>query len=202
MSCEFYQGLLIDQIAGELSEEDEVRIEQHLAECDDCTLEGDRLRKVTRAVLPAGRWEASERVEARLVAELQKRYATHTSDPTDPSQVRSGFGGWLFALFGQPSRAFASVTAVVCAIAIGFLLGQWRESPRDEVGRSPQAQPVRQQIETSTTEGRSGLADRLGAIDDSLNRGGGSWAGRGWIQFATTPSDAISLAESFPTDTL
>lgn len=56
MTCREYEGLMIDALGDELSEEDRARFEEHLSQCADCRAEYSSLRETVgdMRALPAG----------------------------------------------------------------------------------------------------------------------------------------------------
>lgn len=113
MACdrERWMERIIDRWAGELSEEATVVLEQHLAECPDCSAEARRLESLAQAAAPRLETVVDPRMEARLAARLRG------SDARPPARG-------LQAFWRQPLPAFAALPIVLIALAGGFGLGR------------------------------------------------------------------------------
>jgi len=136
MSCERWREKLIDRLAGELSQEDTIQLEQHLAECSDCAEEERRLRHLLLSTVPREEWLADTAMEDRLVAELQRQREApvreqaereHKNDAYATPRTRTAVARWMQrALPGflrRPLPAYAALSVVLVALLAGFWLG-------------------------------------------------------------------------------
>lgn len=150
MSCERWREKLIDRLADELSEEDTIQLEQHLAKCSDCTEEERRLRHLLLSTVPREEWLADTAMEDRLVAELHRQreapvreqaerehkndaYATRRTRPARTAAAPwaeeglSSVARWiqraLPRFLRRPLPAYAALSVVLVALLAGFWLG-------------------------------------------------------------------------------
>jgi anti-sigma factor RsiW len=70
-SCKDHLGALSDYLDGDLSPEFCTEIERHLAECGDCRIVVDTLRKTVMLYRAYGHEEVPDDAKARLIAVLE-----------------------------------------------------------------------------------------------------------------------------------
>lgn len=140
MSCERWREKLIDRLAGELSEEDTIQLEQHLAECSDCAEEERRLKHLLLSTVPREEWLADTAMEDRLVVELHRQRQgrargqaerEHGSSADATRWTQRALPGFL----RRPLPAYAALSVVLVALLAGFWLGHsnTRRTPGDRV---------------------------------------------------------------------
>lgn len=211
MSCEKWREHLIDHLAGELGEEETILLEQHLTECTDCSEEELRLRRVMVAALPTQTWQENKATEEYLVNALHDLDGDNSEEMEfSSSSERSGLADRIARSLGfesfslglkRPVPSYLALGLAIVAVAAGFW---WGTSNRIDLQGNRSAQPAReiQQEESLSNDGASGLAERHAVGEDSSAASLKSWPSGAGIRFATTPSDAISLARAFMSDTL
>ncbi len=96
MSCEQWRELLVDHIAAELGEEETILLEQHLAECPECSVEELKLRRVIVAATPTEIRHENRATEDYLVDALHERLgeALHVGAVEDDPLVCRHRGLW------------------------------------------------------------------------------------------------------------
>ncbi|MFO7892621.1 MAG: anti-sigma factor [Longimicrobiales bacterium] len=91
--CEFYTDALVELTRGALDTDRAVRVEAHLATCDDCRGALDAIRAVQAARAPV-----PEGLEARIQAAVRKRIVEAASAEGEPSTIdvkrRPSWSGW------------------------------------------------------------------------------------------------------------
>ena len=131
MACTEWQEMLIDHLAGELSEDDVVLLEQHLAACRACRREAAALSRMGEAARSHATRPVDPGLEARLVNELRRR---HTADPL-PSAAAHPFNLlrtlWASVRQPLPSQAMA-IIAGIC-----LMTGFWFGRLQPDVARVP-----------------------------------------------------------------
>jgi anti-sigma factor RsiW len=161
MACESWSEELIDRLAGEISEERAIRLEQHLAECRACTEEMRRLERLVESTRSREEWTADSQLEERLVGTLRRQHAAQAS------------GSWWAALWQRRVPAYAIVGVALMGVIAGMQLNRpsARNDPSAPVGTSIPIPPDR--TSPPVAPGRT--------LQASLPE----------VEFATTPSDAI-----------
>ncbi|MBU1701127.1 MAG: zf-HC2 domain-containing protein [Candidatus Eisenbacteria bacterium] len=209
MACEKWRDLIIDRLADELGEEDAVLLEQHLADCADCTKEEQRLSRLLHAVLPREEWPEKSAIEDRLAAVLRQRtaaWAPAASAPAGSSALRrriSQGAQQFLLLFRQPMPIYAVFSLVLLAVTTGFWIGHASvpdgsaELYREPVWLSPEDLPPSEQgrgmpVAVPTAE-RDGNNAGLALVH---------WPMDSETRFSQTPTDAISLDIAFQPDSL
>jgi hypothetical protein len=190
MACETWATLILDRVADELGEDEAVRLEQHLAQCEDCAREERRVRGLLGAAVPRKEWTPDPSMEERLLGEMRKS-ASRERSPR-PSEARtSGRGAaaktrWaaLRDLLRHRVPIYAAAAALVIAVGSGFLLGSATREPATQ--RPGWTAPSRV---TPAERGQEPAADQRESY---------AALGRGFrtdrAVFATTPADAFSWA--------
>jgi len=176
MSCEAWREAIIDRLAGELSEEQAIQLEQHLAECPECTVEARRLAEVLASALPCAEWVADPRIEARLVGEMRRQRAS--------ARAGSVRHGWR-SLLAPRVPTYATLGVALLCVVIGIQVGQRHrgDGADRQTERAPGVSPGnarRALIHPGDARGSLPLADG----------------------FATTPLDAIPAAPASTPDSL
>jgi len=163
---------MVDHLAGEISEERAIRLEQHLAECAACAEEMQRLERFTDRARTANEWTADPDLEDRLVAALRRQHAARAP--------RS----WWAALWQRRVPAYAIVAVALIGVIAGTQLGRHgaRADRAAPVGEAPRL--------TSPPAMRT--APPEGTLQASLPK----------VDFATTPSDAIATGRLSSPDSL
>ena len=214
MPCEPYRDMLIDHIADELTEEERILLEQHLAECTDCAAEEHRLRRTVEATTPGEIGEVRPATETHLLAAFRERAAAlapgHGKQASASGRQRTGNlwqritrSGFALHILRRPVPSYAAVLLLIAAITTGFWMG--RSNRTDSLPRGSH-EPVRPAIRQLVPD-TDALEDALAVVripgDDSLDQASGSlWGERSAVRFATTPSDAIGLERLTLRDTL
>lgn len=188
MACTEWKAMLIDHLAGELSEEDAVLLEQHLAECRACRREAEAMNHLYKSAT-AERVAVGDRgLEDRLVAALRREHA--------PAPRRSWWA--LFAALRQPIPSQAMVVVACVCLVAGFWFG--RLEP--EVGLAPTG--TEQAMLIPQAAGEDSLAQRaVSAVESKLALVSGGV--EGLLQgpaFVATYSDAIRFPGSVWRDSL
>jgi predicted anti-sigma-YlaC factor YlaD len=84
-SCKDHLGALSDYLEGDLHPELCAEIERHLAECGNCRIVVDTLRKTVMLYRAYGHEEVPDDAKARLVAVLElEQKKQNAADPRDP----------------------------------------------------------------------------------------------------------------------
>ncbi len=201
MSCRKWTDLLLDRWANELSEEEAILLEQHLADCEACRAEESRLTQGLAGVScgtsyhPASdlarrtweRWKLENSLnrkpaEAPVAAAAlregpsRRRWIAAHGSPFELGSERTT-NRLVAALFPFTRRIPVYFTAVAAALAI--LLGIWMGRRSVEVSQGVRSLPA-------------GRPERLTPLEES----------RAPFAFATTPGDAITVPRGSPRDTL
>lgn len=113
MSCQQWSGTMIDHAAGELREEDSIRLEQHAAECAACAREMRALAQIVRPEHAARTAQDASRFDA---------LAGRIWDAAHPPR-REGARVRFSRFFRRPLPAFATAVAAAALILVGFLAG-------------------------------------------------------------------------------
>jgi hypothetical protein len=87
MTCETPKETLIDLLAGELSEEEAVRVEQHLAECPACRVEMKSLALMTHPFLSEETWQPDAAMADRVLRRGQADGWVASSAPASTPAV-------------------------------------------------------------------------------------------------------------------
>lgn len=214
MPCEPYREMLIDHIADELTEEDRILLEQHLAECTDCAAEEKQLRAAIEATTPADAGEVRPETEAALMTAFRERATTpatgHGEQESASGSQRTGNlwqrirrSGSFIRMLRHPMPSYATVLLLFAAIATGFWMGRSdRSSSLPRGAHEPILPAIHQPIRDTDA-----LEDALAVVripeDDSLSRSSaGLRQDKSVVRFATTPSDAIGIERGSLRDTL
>lgn len=153
MTCDMRKETLIDLLAGELSEEDAVRVEQHLAECRACRAETTALALVTHPFLSEEPWQPDAAMADRILQWVPPEGRSASPAPCAPvlaagasdhafvspvvqppvsSVVRAGARSpirarslWSVPLawFTRPLPSYATLAVALLALVAGLLLG-------------------------------------------------------------------------------
>lgn len=172
MSCESWHEALVDRVAGEISEERAIQLEQHLAECAACIEEVQRLERLIDSTRIRDDGTIDPGTEDRLVGALRRQHASRAP------------ASWWAALWQRRVPAYAIVAVALVGVIAGTQLGRpgtWtdRATPVGESRRISPAPAMR----TVPPEG---------TLQASLPK----------VEFATTPSDAISSGQLGSPDSL
>jgi anti-sigma factor RsiW len=89
MICDTRKETLIDLLAGELSEEEAVVVEQHLAECRACRAEMNALALMTHPFLSEESWQPDAAMADRILLRAQTDGWVASPMPTPASSVRA-----------------------------------------------------------------------------------------------------------------
>jgi anti-sigma factor RsiW len=124
MACETWSEDLIDRLAGEITEERKIQLEQHLAECPACTEELQRLEQLVDSSRSHEDWTADPRLEERLVGALRR-----------PSTLRAS---WWRSVAQRRVPAYAIVGVALLGVIAGMQLKRptSRHAPAAPVGTS------------------------------------------------------------------
>ena len=119
MKHEQYKELLELNILGELNDEEEILLENHLFECDECATEYSQLKKIYTIITTERPQAASDEdllaARMRLFPEINKLGNT-------PS-LKEQFTNFLKSLFSNNySLAFGSIILVTVGLFIGYLV--------------------------------------------------------------------------------
>jgi hypothetical protein len=169
MACEMPRESLIDLLSGELSEEEAVIVEQHLADCAPCRQEMEALGALTSPFVSEEPWQPDAAMADRVLARAKARgwmpsparqpAATVSTAPSGPAAAASqsvspaigtqvhpvSTSNSLFTLMlawvRRPLPSYAAATLAIVALAAGLWLGggAWRP-----VGRFVPAGTARQ----------------------------------------------------------
>lgn len=189
MACETWAESILDRLADELDEEQSIRLEQHLAQCEDCAHEEQRLQKLLSTTAPRREWTPEPSMEDRLLKEMRGLAGRTPSRWRAHSPARRSSGRWMDSLrniLGHRIPAYAAVAALVVAIASGFWIGNTTRSPAEPPGPMGTA-PT--QLEAPDDLAEPAAHDRLSFA--ALRR---DMQGDHEL-FATTPADAMSWAD-------
>jgi anti-sigma factor RsiW len=203
MTCEHWQERLPDHLASELADEEAIRLEQHLAECSACAQEEERLRKTIQAALPSVKDDVDPLLEARLLQELREASQPRDRHRARDHRIKGSFGEMVRLIFTRRVPAFATVALVLIGIAGGFLLGQTgAENLQGQGGEL--LRPVRDGTAPQPADGPDGFAGAVTSGTDTMDSTSPvlPLMDRGWVRFATAPTDAISLSYMQAPDTL
>jgi hypothetical protein len=206
--------MLVDHIADELTEEEAILLEQHLAECAGCTEEERHLRQAIEATTPKLDSEIREGIENQLLAVLRERVsaAAPGGGKENPGRVARGRVNLahrvsrlrsFVRMLRYPMPSYATVVLLIAAVATGFWMGRSdRSDSRAHSSEEPIRPAIRQPIQDTDA-----LEDALAVFqipsDDSLaGSSSGLRQGRIAMRFSTTPSDAIGMWSGSLRDTL
>lgn len=136
MNCEKFRELIPLYLYGELSFDEEEKLEQHLAACEACAAERARCEKLS-ALLAQGEAGVSAELLSRCRADLAAALAKERSRRGPLAWLRRFRSGWIAA-----PPAWLRPVGAVALVALGFFGA--RLIPEDAAwpGRSAQAQPV------------------------------------------------------------
>jgi anti-sigma factor RsiW len=121
MSCESCRDRLVDRLAGELSEEDAVLLNQHLAECAACSREEEQLRQLFAAARAGDSWRESGGLRGSLLEALEREASLRRTSGGRAFQVPA-----VLALARRPVSIYAALGLLVAGLASGFWLGRSR----------------------------------------------------------------------------
>jgi len=231
VSCDSWQGRIIDRLSDELGEEDAILLEQHLAECAACASEERLLRALLESSTPAAESAAEDGPERASYAAMEEDLAATLRGigPVEKRVDRVGRGTGragrgtgragrgigrvgrlgILPIFSLPVPAAATV-ALVCLAALGGVwlgsrhAGGGRERIAVEAGRptGPEMAPSSEERPPDrVTDG--GLA----GIDAGRPATPGAPSmsraiGATPIGFVSAPVDAFALASTVERDTL
>jgi anti-sigma factor RsiW len=210
MTCSTRRETLIDLLAGELSEEETVRVEQHLAECRECRTEVNALALMTHPFLSEESWQPDAAMADRVLlraksAERAVSSAPRPAVPAAPSGARQVSVArpsrpMLPAWITRPLPSYAVIGVALVALVIGLMLGGGgvrlggRGLPSEAGGsdRPPVSSPPREQPADRTP---AGLASRGTAGDSSVQAASAGRRGRdsARAQSATKPIAFVAV---------
>jgi anti-sigma factor RsiW len=172
MSCESWHEALVDRVADEISEERTILLEQHLAECAACTEELQRLERLIDSTRIPDDGTVDPGMEDRLVGAWRRQHAARAP------------ASWWAALWQRRVPAYAIVAVALIGVMAGTQLGRHgtRTDQATPVGESHRVPPP-PAMRTVPPEG---------TLQASLPQ----------VEFATTPSDAISTGRLGSPDSL
>jgi anti-sigma factor RsiW len=122
MVCEMREETLIDLVAGELTEDEAVRVEQHLAECAPCRTEMNALALMTHPFVSEESWQPDAAMADRVLARAEAGGWGPSPALPSASSARS----WLLVPFSwirRPLPSYATVGFALLALAVGLFLG-------------------------------------------------------------------------------
>ncbi len=144
-----WHEMIIDRLGDELSEEEAVALEQHLADCPACMAEAELLAGIHGALPPAEPWTPDPDREARLIAEMHALRGSAASRP-QPRREPAAAGDrrrhphprspWI-AWFARPLPSYAAAALVMIAALGGFLGGRMDAADLTQGGLSSVAAP-------------------------------------------------------------
>jgi hypothetical protein len=124
---------LIDLLAGELSEEEAVVVEQHLAECRMCRVEMNALALMTHPFLSEEPWQPDAAMAGRILLRAQTgEWAASPAPPSGPSVYAATFGDEVTTPLAQSSvlsRAQTGARSLSPARPFRFVLLSWITRP-------------------------------------------------------------------------
>jgi hypothetical protein len=176
----------LDRLTDELDEDQAVRLEQHLAQCEECAQEEQRVRNLLDAAVPRKEWTPEPSMEDRLLREMRS-YRARTEARFQRTPVKSPSSHWWTSVrdvLRHRVPVYAAAAALVVAIGSGFWLGNATQNPADAaspIGTAPSRiedgdpgqEPLPDEQESFAFLRREFQRDQV---------------------FATTPADAISWA--------
>jgi hypothetical protein len=178
--------LILDRLTDELDEDQAVRLEQHLAQCEECAQEEQRVRSLLDAAVPRKEWTPEPSMEDRLLREMRSHRA-RTGARFQRTPVKSPSPHWWASLrdvMRHRVPVYAAVAALIVAVGSAFWLGNATQNPADStfpMGTAP-----------SRVEDRDPGQESLPDEQESF-----AFLRREFQReqvFATTPADAISWA--------
>jgi anti-sigma factor RsiW len=136
MRCRKVHELISRSIDGDLSAREETRLERHLAECGDCRVLREDLRRIVEGAAGLEIPQPSDAVWSRVRAGLVRERAARAEERSGGSRRRA-FG------MGLPVLRYAGVAAValvlvVTGVVVGNRLGR-EKAPQDLVSREKYA---------------------------------------------------------------
>lgn len=119
MKHEKYKELLELNVLGELSEEEKLELENHLFECEECSIEYAEIKKLHSVILTEiPKMPSEENLQNARKRLFNTINATHAKSKVQKS--RSTF--WSILLGNKLSLGFGTVALVLIGFFIGFLL--------------------------------------------------------------------------------
>lgn len=184
MECDRWQELLLDRLADDLSEDDAIRLEQHLVACPRCTAEENCLRRLWQAAADAGThtesWDHLYPALRSAVAE-----GRHEGHRQRQGRTLSGrLTTWRGLIAGRIPAAAAAVL-VLGALATGYGLGRG---------------PARRGTDGPATERRT--AEPVDPVPTGSPAGRSQDTRETWVRFAIAPADALPPLAGSWSDTL
>lgn len=137
MDCLTWQERLVDFLAGELSEEKAILLEQHLAECNGCSDVEHELRELFSQAQASEEWAPAPEMEERLLSVMrripregpQRVPAAASSSQVAPALVENPAAHTSFLARGlraflRPIPAYAAVLILLITSSGAFWVGQ------------------------------------------------------------------------------
>jgi anti-sigma factor RsiW len=169
-----------------LDEDQAVRLEQHLVQCEECAQEEQRIRNLLDAAVPRREWTPEPSMEDRLLREMRSHRArTQAGERTPRTRASSHWWTSVRHILRHRVPVYAAAAALVVAIASGFWLGNAAQNPADGVSPMGTA-PSRIEDRDPGQEPLPDEQESLAFLRREFQRD--------QVLFATTPGDAISLA--------
>lgn len=119
MKHEKYKELLELNILGELNEKEQIDLENHLLECDECNIEYGQLKKMYSTII-SGKTE--QVTDDDLLNARTKLFNTINSMPKKVSITKKMKNYFEQLLSNNVSLAFGSVALVLVGLLIGYLI--------------------------------------------------------------------------------
>ena len=136
MSCKRWIDLLVDRSANELEEEENILLEQHLADCPACRSEELRLGRILAPDESQMAYQPAPEMERRIWAQWRLELGSDAgSGPRRPL--------WLLLPFTRRVPFYWAATAAVFAILVGLWVGQRGAHPSQDAGGLPPSRPER-----------------------------------------------------------
>jgi Putative zinc-finger len=119
MKHENYKELLELNVLGELSKQEELELENHLFECDECSQEYANIKKLYSVVLSE---RPSTPTEANLMNARKRLFNTINSESLNvATQVKSNIS-WYNIFSNNYGVAFGSVALILLGFFVGYML--------------------------------------------------------------------------------
>jgi anti-sigma factor RsiW len=226
MSCPEWKDRLIDRLADELGEEESIRLEQHLAECEECREEELILRRLISSPPPEEAGDADPALAIRLFRNARGLESARTRPTLAPPAVliparravvgtsgRRGLTAGVLSVLVRPLPSYAAAALFVGALVVGVWAGHASiftrtghssGGPAETRGPAAVDQPSRPELPApprgeSGTPGASGASRSRASLADASGR---ARQRSGIPSFAAAPSDAIVVELAVRTDSL
>jgi len=157
-TCSLAQALIEPYLDGELPEQQEADLKQHLAQCRICASEFDLAIQVRRALRELPQMVCPDRVTDEV---LERVRAEHGAPA--PSKLRHWLGAWF-----EPVWRPALATALLVLAIVATLLTSHRTQPPDSISPKELARAEAEVKWTLAYMGEIGLRTGLLVRDDVI----------------------------------